>query len=76
MRIVFLVIAIAAVAVVGLIQLRGPQLDGWGGDLDQALIQARAEKRKVLVFFTVSLKSEMAKKLINLTLAHNRKNIV
>ena len=72
---VFLAVAMAVVAAVYFMQLRGPQLESWGSDLDQALTQARAEKRKVLVFFTVSLKSEKAKKLINLTLAHNRRNI-
>jgi hypothetical protein len=31
--------------------LRNPSMPGWGDDLDAALVQARAEKRRIVVFF-------------------------
>ncbi len=70
-KIAFLVVlAVAAALVYVLVQRNTPGFN-WPEDLDKALEQARARQRNVLVFFTSSPKSAIARRLIQTTLHKN-----
>lgn len=70
-KIAFLVVMVVAAAFVYvLLQRRTPGFN-WPEDLDKALEQARTRQRNVLVFFTGSPKSDIAKQLIRKTLRKN-----
>lgn len=70
-KIVFLAVVIAAAGVVYVVLQRRTVGFDWPGNLDKALKQARAQKRRVLVFFTASPKSATARRIIQTTLDKN-----
>jgi len=74
-KLAFLAVAVVAAVCIYLLQREGPELKGWATDLDEALKQAKAENRRVLVFFTASPKSATARRLIRTTLAKNAQMI-
>ena len=70
-KLAFLAVAAVAAVCIYLLQREGPELKGWATGLDEALKQAKAENRRVLVFFSASSKSTTARRLIQTTLRKN-----
>ncbi len=70
-KIAFLAVAAIVGLCIYLLQRKGPELKGWATNLDKAMKQARAQKQRVLVFFTGSPKSVPARRLIQKTLHKN-----
>jgi len=71
----FLLVAIATVAVIWWIQRNPPMLADWADDLSTALDQARREDRRVLVFFMHSPPGQTERWLVSNTIPKNDKHI-
>jgi thiol-disulfide isomerase/thioredoxin len=74
-KLIFLAVIIVAVALVYISQQSGAELPDWPDDLEAALIQAKKEDRKVLVFFAGSPPSTVARTMSTGTLKKNAKQI-
>jgi len=74
-KLIFLVIIAVAVVLVYISQQSDVVLPNWPGDLPAALVQARQEDRRVLVFFAGSPPSTNARLMSTMTLSKNGKHI-
>ena len=61
-RLILLAILIACAGIY-MWQRRGLSIDGWGGDLTAALVTAKAEDQRVVVFFVASPPSRVAQRI-------------
>jgi hypothetical protein len=60
-KLIFLATVVVAVVLVYISQQSGAELPKWPGDLPTALVKAKQENRKVLVFFASNPPSEDAR---------------
>ena len=74
-KLIFLVLIAAAVLLVYISQQSGAELPDWPGDLSAALVQAKQEDRKVLVFFADTPPSTTARNMSTTTLKKNARHI-
>ena len=74
-KLIFLAVVAVAVVLVYRFQQSGAELPKWPGDLPAALVKARQENRKVLVFFAGKPPSEDARQMSTTTLKKNARHI-
>jgi hypothetical protein len=74
-KLIFLAVTAVAVILIYVSQRSGSELPNWPGDLPTALVQARQEDRRVLVFFAGSPPSTNARRMSTMTLSKNGKHI-
>ncbi len=68
-KVIFVVILIAAGFAIYMMQHKGLKLKGWNTSIDKALVQAKTERRKVLVLFVSDSPSSTARRITTTTLA-------